>query len=326
MAAQFRLLSARSTSTAAALPSSSRCAIVRSAFAARSLSYAAPAKKRFGQHFLNCGASVARIVELAGICADSARVVEIGPGRGVLTRALLETGADVRAVEVDRDLAAELRADLPALGLIEGDALDVDWEALAPRAQAPWTVCANLPYNVATPLVTRMVTMRPRLDRLVLMFQREVAERLVAQPNSKAYGSLSIHIQTWCDARIAFHLPPSAFSPPPKVESSVVVLDLREEPRHGACTPHFFEKAVRAGFHQRRKVLPNALAVAFPKPLVRDVLKSAGHERKRAQELSVEQWAALAAKLEVAMIAAAAADADAMVSADAGARAATGGE
>ena len=258
------------------------------------------AKKRFGQHFLRCRNSVARIVELAGVTASSSRVVEIGPGRGVLTAALIDAGASVRAVEVDRDLAADLRVDIPELHLLECDALSVDWEDLAPSPPG-WTVCANLPYNVATPLVTRMVTMRPRLRRMVLMFQREVAERLVAQPNTRAYGSLSIHTQAFCDAKIAFHLPPSAFSPPPNVESSVVVFELRETPLHGDCTPRFFEKAVRAGFSRRRKVLPNALSIAFPKDLVREVLERLGHAKQRAQELDIEQWATLAAALEVAV-------------------------
>ena len=253
------------------------------------------ARKRFGQNFLASESAVQRIADLAQAGPES-RIVEIGPGLGSLTRVFLERGSRVRAMEIDRDLVAFLQEELPALELFEGDAVKADWEALAPGEG--WCLCANLPYNVATTLVTRLVTQAPRFSRLVLMFQREVAKRLVAQPRTSAYGSLSVHVQAWSQVKLAFHLPPSAFHPAPKVKSSVVVFQPRDIPRLGGCDPAFFERAVRAGFSQRRKTLLNSLSSAFDRDQVRAALEVTGNDGRRAEELTVDEWGALARSLQ----------------------------
>jgi len=256
------------------------------------------AKKRFGQNFLVHSKSLDRIATLAQ-AGPGKRVLEIGPGLGALSRTLLARGAAVRAVEIDRDLAAFLEVELPDLDLICGDALKVDWAQVADGEG--WTVCANLPYNVATAIVTHLVTLAPRFNRLVLMFQLEVAKRLVAQPGTGAYGSLSVHIQAHADARLAFKLPPGAFHPPPNVQSAVVVLEPRVEPRTGGCDPAFFESVVKAGFSQRRKTLRNALGTRFDRNLVIGVLEDTGHIGKRAERLSLEDWGVLAGALRAAI-------------------------
>ncbi|MEE2751304.1 MAG: 16S rRNA (adenine(1518)-N(6)/adenine(1519)-N(6))-dimethyltransferase RsmA [Myxococcota bacterium] len=256
------------------------------------------AKKRFGQNFLVHSNSLDRIATLAK-AGPGTRVIEIGPGLGALSRTLLARGAAVRAVEIDTDLASFLEVELPDLELIRGDALQVDWAQVADGEG--WTVCANVPYKVATAIVTHLVTLAPRFSRLVLMFQLEVAKRLVAQPGTSAYGSLSVHIQAHADARLAFTLPPGAFHPAPKVKSGVVVLEPRIEPRTGGCDPAFFQSVVKAGFSQRRKTLRNALGTRFDRNLVIGVLEETGHLGKRAERLSLEDWGVLSAALRDAI-------------------------
>ncbi len=253
------------------------------------------ARKRFGQNFLASESALQRIADLAQAGPES-QIVEIGPGLGSLTRVLMERGSRVRAMEIDRDLVAFLREELPALELFEGDAVKADWDALAPGEG--WCLCANLPYNVATTLVTDLVTQAPRFSRLVLMFQREVAQRLVAQPRTSAYGSLSVHVQAWAQVKLAFHLPPSAFHPAPKVKSSVVVFHPLETPRLGGCEPAFFERALRAGFSQRRKTLLNSLSTSFDRDRVRAALEETGNTGRRAEELTVDEWGVLARGLK----------------------------
>lgn len=255
------------------------------------------ARKRFGQHFLADRAVVRRIVALADVGAG-ASVVEIGPGLGVLTRALLATGAAVTAVELDRDLAQLLREDLPALRLVEADALRVDWSEVAPGEGH--VLCANLPYNVGTTLVTGLVQAWPRFHRLVVMLQDEVALRMVASPGSGAYGSLSVHVQAHAVAEGSFLVPPGAFHPPPKVQSRVVALRLRPEAVLGGASPGLFEAAVRAGFSQRRKTLENALTGRFGRERARAVVAATVGERRRAETLSLEEWGRLARALEEA--------------------------
>ena len=250
------------------------------------------ARRRFGQNFLVQAGVQERIASLTGAGAGD-RVLEVGPGLGGLTRALLKRGAAVTAVEVDRDLAAYLAEELPELDLHTLDATKADWAELCPGEG--WLACANLPYNVATPIVTRLVADAPRFRRLVLMFQREVAERLVAGPGTKKRGSLSVWTQVHADARIALRLPPGAFHPPPKVDSAVVVLEPRV-PQLGVDAEHF-RTVVRAGFSQRRKTLENALSTQFPKALAREVVAQVVGSGRRAETLTNEEWIALARAL-----------------------------
>jgi len=252
------------------------------------------ARKRFGQNFLISDSVLKQIVSLSKVNQDS-KVVEIGPGLGALSRHLLETGATVHAVELDRDLAAFLKEDLPGLVVHQGDALKIDWAEVCPGEG--WTVCANLPYNVATPIVLKLLGQYPRFSRLVLMFQDEVAKRLVAEPRTGAYGSLSVFAQAHSRVQYGFRIPPGAFYPAPKVHSAVVRFDLYDSPLTGGCEPKFFERVVRAGFMQRRKRLSNAIGSQFGKALAVEALDATVGAGRRAEELDLEEWGRLAAAL-----------------------------
>jgi 16S rRNA (adenine1518-N6/adenine1519-N6)-dimethyltransferase len=214
--------------------------------------------KRYGQHFLTDPRLIARIAAAAGDLTQGT-VFEIGPGPGGLTRALLDAGAaKVIAVEYDsRCLAAlaELAEAYPGrLELVEADALEVDLTSLA---EGPRKIVANLPYNISTALLTRWLAQAESFDSMTLMFQKEVAERLKAQPRTKAYGRLSVLTQVVCQVRKAFDLAPGAFHPPPKVTSSVVVLTPR--PERLPCRLKTLEACTAAAFGQRRKTLRSSL-------------------------------------------------------------------
>lgn len=220
------------------------------------------ARRRFGQHFLASPTAVERIVSLAGIGPGS-RVLEIGPGLGVLTEALLDAGAWVVAVEIDRDLAEDLRERLGeavtsgALRVVTADALALDLGELLPGSG--WICAANLPYNVGTRILTRLVEMPGTFSRLVLMLQAEVVERVVAPVGERERGSLSVFVQSRAEARVGLRLPPGAFHPPPKVDSAVVVLDLRASPQTGGAPVADFDRLVRAVFSAPRKTLRRVL-------------------------------------------------------------------
>ncbi len=257
------------------------------------------AKKALGQNFLMNLNLTARIARQAGNLADC-DVLEIGPGPGGLTRALLHEGARrVLAVEKDpRCLPAleEIAAHYPGrLHVINADALEVDTAALL---TAPVRIVANLPYNVGTELLIRWLTPEtwpPFWHSLTLMFQREVAERIVAQPGSKAYGRLSILAQWRCEARIVMDLPPQAFTPPPKVSSAVVHLVRRPAPLHPA-DPATLSRVVAAAFNQRRKMLRAALRGLAPDIEAR-LLASGIAPTERAENLSIKEFCALAREL-----------------------------
>ena len=255
--------------------------------------YGLDADKRLGQHFLldlNLTAKIARAAgDLRGVS-----VIEIGPGPGGLTRALLDTEATmVVAVERDPRCVAALQSLVTAfegrLEIIEADALALDATTVAP---APRAIIANLPYNVATPLLLGWLAGIRDFVSLTLMFQREVAERLVATPRTKAYGRLSVMTQWLSEPRLLFDLPARAFTPPPKVDSSVVRLVPRlsgdDEPAFAAM-----ERVVAAAFGQRRKMLRAALKTFVPEPVA--LLEQAGVDpTARAEELDVDSFKRLA--------------------------------
>jgi 16S rRNA (adenine1518-N6/adenine1519-N6)-dimethyltransferase len=262
------------------------------------------AKKSLGQNFLLDLNLSGRIARAAGPL-EGIDVIEIGPGPGGLTRALLAEGAR-KVIAVERDARAiaalgEIAERYPGrLDIVEGDALDFD---PAPHlGNAPVRVVANLPYNIATALLVKWLTVEPWppwFDRLVLMFQREVAERIVAGPGGKQYGRLSVLTGWRARAKILFDVHPSNFVPPPKVTSSVVELVPRPDPL--PCNRAVLERVTEAAFGQRRKMLRQSLKSLGVDPLA--LLAGVGIEpTARAEEISVEGFVALARELERAKI------------------------
>jgi 16S rRNA (adenine1518-N6/adenine1519-N6)-dimethyltransferase len=237
--------------------------------------------------------------------APGMRILEIGPGLGILTEALLAAGASVVAIELDAPLARRLTEELAAavelgaaeplapgaLGVVVGDALDVD---LAVHVAPPFEVVANIPYHITSPILHRLLGQPPRPDRLVLMVQREVAERIAAPPGAMSY--LSVFVQYHATARIARTVPARAFEPEPDVDSAILVLETRPPDRTGALDPSAEDdlwRLVQAGFRERRKMLHNVLARQLPVPAdrVRAALEAAGIDgERRPQTLSVEEW------------------------------------
>jgi 16S rRNA (adenine1518-N6/adenine1519-N6)-dimethyltransferase len=231
---------------------------------------------------------------------SSARgVLEIGPGLGFLTGGLLTAGAPVTAVELDRGLVAALRETFPdeleagQLRIVEGDALDQDLVRLVPE---PYEVVANIPYHITSPILHRLLGEAPRPERLVLMVQREVAERVAAPPGEMSY--LSVFCQYHAKARVAFRVPREAFEPAPKVESAVLVLEpYPGDDRLDAAAEDHLWRIVQASFRERRKMLHNVLARQLPiEPARVDAaLEAAGIARdRRPQTLAVGEWLKLA--------------------------------
>jgi 16S rRNA (adenine1518-N6/adenine1519-N6)-dimethyltransferase len=237
------------------------------------------ARKRFGQHFLE-PAWVAKLVAAINP-RPGETFLEIGPGRGALTAALLPRVGRLVAVEIDRDLAAALPSAVSGpLRVVEGDILHTDLTALLAGEPAPARVAGNLPYNVATPILFTLLAAADegrRLHDATVMLQKEVAERVVATPGSRDYGSLAVHVALGADADVLFALPPGAFRPPPKVMSAVVRLAFRPCPVD-VGDREVFERIVRGVFAHRRKTLLNALRSiqdALPRPAA-EVIERAG--------------------------------------------------
>jgi len=250
-------------------------------------------KKSLGQHFLSDPGILRKIVEGAGVTPED-RVLEIGPGPGALTRALLGAGATVWAIEADPRMVEHLRAlDLSGLHVRQADALEVDFEALSGDAGGPFRLVANLPYNISGPLVARLLRQRRAFTSMTIMLQREVAERLRARPRTHQRGSLSVLTQCFCRVSSVMRVSPGSFHPPPKVESQVLRLDVRAEPEAPLRDEEALWQVVRAGFSQRRKMLRNGLRtlIAEPTPLLLGVGLTG---RERPEELTEEEWVALA--------------------------------
>ncbi len=218
------------------------------------------AKRRLGQNFLVDPHYQRRIVAALGATAGET-IIEIGPGHGALTQWLVGTGAEIIAVEADRELIPELESSFngePHFHLIHADALEVDFARLVPEGERA-RVIGNLPYNIATPLIQRLVAFRGCIAEMVVMLQREVVDRMTARPRSKEYGYLSILSQFHCELERLFDVPPGAFRPAPKVHSSVIRLGLPTEPRVPVVDETLFMELAQVLFSQRRKTMLNNL-------------------------------------------------------------------
>jgi 16S rRNA (adenine1518-N6/adenine1519-N6)-dimethyltransferase len=244
------------------------------------------ADKRFGQNFLVEAGYLRRIIDAVGF-RPGEQVYEVGPGLGTLTRALAEAGAKVTTVEMDRRLEpvhAETLAHL-LVEVVWGDALEFDWKSVPPGS----LFAGNLPYNIATPLVTKLLLSR-RFRRIVVLVQKEVALRMVAAPGTPEYGVLSLRVQHHSQAKRLFDLPPGVFLPPPKVTSSVV----RLEPNANPDDPQLF-RLIEAAFAQRRKTLSNALKARGypPEAAVAALEQMSLPPQIRGEALSLEQFRTL---------------------------------
>ena len=249
------------------------------------------ARRDLGQNFVGDPNTVRRIARLADVGRGD-RVLEIGPGLGSLTLALAETGAEVTALEIDRGIVPVLREvvrDCPNVTVVEGDAMSTDWPALL-AGHDRWVVVANLPYNVATPLVCDLLDEVPAIHRMLVMVQKEVAERFCATPRTPAYGAVTVKIAYWATSRIAGLVPASVFVPRPNVESALAEITRRPEPATAAAPASLFP-LVRTAFGQRRKMLRRSLAgVVAP-----EVFEAAGIDaQRRPEELDVIEWGRLA--------------------------------
>jgi 16S rRNA (adenine1518-N6/adenine1519-N6)-dimethyltransferase len=245
-------------------------------------------RRDLGQNFVADPNTVRRIAHLAA-GGPGDRVVEVGAGLGSLTLALAETGATVVAVEVDRGLVAVLRevvADVGTITVVEADAMTLDWSRLL-ADDGSWVLVANLPYNVATPLVADLLVGVPQIARLLVMVQREVGERLVAGPGSGTYGAISVKVAYWATARLVGAVPATVFMPRPSVESVLVEI-VRHEPPDVA--PGELFELVRTAFGQRRKMLRRSLAGRLDAERVAAAGVAA---TARPEDLALEDWVRL---------------------------------
>ena len=249
-------------------------------------------KRSLGQNFLRDASVSQRIVDALDLQPDE-QVIEIGPGEGALTEQLMETGASVTAIEFDSQLAAMLHrkfADRANFTVVETDALEVDFNALNPRPairdpQSKQKLIANLPYNISTPILQRLIEQREIFSRLVLMYQREVVERITATPCGKERGFLSVIAQNAFEIEYLFDVPPQAFYPVPKVWSAVIRLTPKPRTNGEAKLREVVSKA----FAQKRKTLANNLSRTYPDIAV--VLNDLSLPPKvRAEELTLDQW------------------------------------
>ena len=261
-------------------------------FAHRSLMHRP--RKRFGQNFLRDQHVLDRIVNAAEL-QEGDRVLEIGPGAGALTNRLLETGLPVLVIEIDRDLGAVLQDRVDKnLSVVVGDVLRMDWAELLP--DPPYKLIANLPYNISSQILFRVLEHRQLFQRLVLMFQKEVGERLIAEAGSRDYGILSVLMQAWFEIDRVVKVPPKAFYPPPKVDSVVLILTPLTEPRIELHDAELFRQLVRGAFAQRRKTLRNSLLGAgWQAEQVDRAFAVADIDcRRRGETLTLEEFGRLA--------------------------------
>ncbi|PSB04544.1 16S rRNA (adenine(1518)-N(6)/adenine(1519)-N(6))-dimethyltransferase RsmA [Merismopedia glauca] len=264
-------------------------------------------RKQFAQHWLRSDVALNKIIAAAELSLTD-KVLEIGPGTGILTRLLLPLSASVLAIEIDRDLCKKLVASFGKLDkflLLQGDFLTLDLNNCLesfPQFQDPNKVVANIPYNITGPILEKLLgkisNPNPKpLDLIVLLVQKEVAERIAAKPGTKAFGALSVRVQYLAEAELVYHVPAKAFYPPPKVDSAVV----RLRPRNfqpAADSPKQLENLVTAGFREKRKMLRNNLKSLVESDRFTEILTELDiNPQARAEQLSLAQWVALSNRI-----------------------------
>jgi len=252
--------------------------------------------KNLGQHFLANESYLQKIVDAASLNKDS-RVFEIGPGSGNLTRLLVATGAQLIALEKDTRWCEILKTEIHGenFQLIEGDILEFDPSCLRLYALPPYKALGNLPYNIATEIIFHLLENRHLFSDFFFLIQKEVANRLKASEGGKDYGVPSLMVQLFCEVKTLFHIPPGAFVPPPKVDSSLVHLKIHQDPRWPVKDLKLFKQVVRTAFQQRRKTLVNSLTPFFPsKKEGQTFLELQGiSPNTRPEELSLPTWTQL---------------------------------
>lgn len=253
--------------------------------------------KKFGQHFLTDKNLLMKIVRAADV-KEGDHVLEVGPGPGALTDALLGAVAIVTAIEIDKDLAARAKArfkDYPAFELVSGDALKISFLDLSTKRGVKLKAVSNLPYNISGPIIFKFIRERAAFTRLVLMLQKEVADRLASGPGTKDYGAVSVLTQLWCDVKVEFNVSRRLFKPPPKVDSSVVSFNIRDAPRVAVADEALFTRVVKSAFGLRRKTLLNALkSLPAGKDDILTALNSACIDpQRRGETLSIKEFSLL---------------------------------
>lgn len=261
-------------------------------------------RKSYGQNFLTDANILNKIVAAAGLTRDDL-VLEVGPGIGTVTRALAEQAGRVIAVEIDRDMIAVLRDTLPGydnITVVEGDILAVDLPAILAEAGGEGKyirkLVGNLPYYITTPILFKVLAESCGFTTLVVMVQKEVADRIVARPGGKIYGALSIAVQYRTEAEIIAAVPRTAFHPPPQVSSAILRLTRRDEPPVSVTNEELFFGVVKAAFQHRRKTMLNALShspgIATDKTALQRLLERAGIDpRQRGESLDIAAFAVL---------------------------------
>jgi 16S rRNA (adenine1518-N6/adenine1519-N6)-dimethyltransferase len=257
------------------------------------------ASKRLGQNFLIDATIVRGIVEAAEVVSGD-RVLEIGPGIGTLTQGLAEAGAVVTAVELDKKLPAVLAETLAGyeqVRIVPGDILKIDIRAL--MGDEPFKVVANLPYYITTPILMALLEQRLPVSSIVTMVQKEVAERMTAQPGGKEYGSLSVAVQYYTEPSIVLDVPPRSFLPAPEVDSVVIACRVRTQPAVTVKDERLFFRLVRAAFGQRRKTLANALkTLGMERERLAQAMEAAAIDPgRRGETLSLAEFASLSEQL-----------------------------
>lgn len=257
-------------------------------------------RKRFGQNFLHDQNVITAIVTAAQL-DSSDHILEIGPGQGALTERILPLVATVDIMEIDRDLAQSfVERNHATLTVHIGDALRLNWSEIL--TENNYKLIANLPYNISTQILFKMLEQRQHFTRMVLMFQKEVGDRLRAQPGTKEYGALTVMCQLWFDVSRVILVSPQAFRPPPKIMSEVLRFDRLDQPRVSVDNPDFFQRVVKAAFAQRRKTLRNCLYTAgFSAASVNSAEENTSIDmHRRGETLSIQEFSQLAMQLHTA--------------------------